>query len=227
VPVTGFTAVSSSRLWGAEATGTVTILNSPCGSLRLLAGFRYLDLDERLDDDTIIIAVSQFASFVPGTMVDSVENFHGRSQFYGGQIGGESEWLFGRFAMNLQAKVALGDSHERVVIGADQLQVFPDGRRVVVADSVLARATNINTTRSDAFAVVPEVGINLGYDVTHHIRAFAGYTFTYWSDVVRPGNQIDPVVNLNRTGGPARPLPELKHSDFWAQGVNFGVTVRY
>ena len=57
-----------------------------------------------------------------------------------------------------------------------------------------------------------------------------------WNDVVRPGNQIDRVVNPNIVptdqdfgvaGGPRRPAPLFNSSDFWAQGVNFGLHFRY
>jgi hypothetical protein len=42
---------------------------------------------------------------------------------------------------------------------------------------------------------VPEAGIDVGYQLTRHLRAKAGYTFIYWTDVVRPGDQIDPTTN--------------------------------
>ena len=80
--------------------------------------------------------------------------------------------------------------------------------------------------------VVPEVGINLGYQFTNHIRGFIGYNFLYWSNVVRPGNQIDQAVNPNLIppsipGGPSRPTFDFHGSDFWAQGINFGLDIRW
>jgi hypothetical protein len=54
--------------------------------------------------------------------------------------------------------------------------------------------------------------------------------------VVRPGDQIDRVVNptqlplsaaASQLIGPARPVPVLRDTDFWAQGINFGVEFRY
>jgi hypothetical protein len=63
--------------------------------------------------------------------------------------------------------------------------------------------------------VVPEVGVKVGYQVTPHLRAQVGYDFLYWSDVVRPGSQIDPLINTNlippaTPGGPGRP-PHRRH----------------
>ncbi|HET7719587.1 MAG TPA: BBP7 family outer membrane beta-barrel protein, partial [Acidimicrobiales bacterium] len=64
----------------------------------------------------------------------------------------------------------------------------------------------------------------------------AGYTVLYWSSVVRPGDQVDLLVNASQipsnllpTGlvGPARPAVLFRDTDFWAQGVNLSLEVRY
>ena len=84
--------------------------------------------------------------------------------------------------------------------------------------------------------MVPEVKVQVGYDVTNNIRVFAGYDFLYVSDVVRPGNQIDPRVNFSQQAapvgggalvGPALPAAQFNHTDFWAHGVNVGLQFRY
>lgn len=85
--------------------------------------------------------------------------------------------------------------------------------------------------------MVPEATLNLGANVTRNLTAFVGYNFLYANHVLRPGNQIDRQVNPDQvpgfggtTGvfaGPARPQPLLNDSDFWAQGINFGLLLRY
>ena len=86
------------------------------------------------------------------------------------------------------------------------------------------------------FAVVPELGINVGYQINPLWRVFVGYNFLYLSDVVRPGNQIDRVVNTTQLPsvlgpgmlvGPARPTFVMKGTDFWAQGLSVGLEFRY
>jgi hypothetical protein len=80
--------------------------------------------------------------------------------------------------------------------------------------------------------------LRLGYPLNHHARVFVGYDVLYWTEVARPGEQISHSVNLTQnavldpTGvgklvGPAQPAPFLKHSDFWAQGLNVGIEFRY
>ena len=38
---------------------------------------------------------------------------------------------------------------------------------------------------------MPEIGFTLGYDLTSRLKATVGYTLLYWSNVARPGDQID------------------------------------
>jgi hypothetical protein len=68
------------------------------------------------------------------------------------------------------------------------------------------------------------------------VRVFTGYNCMYWSRVVRPGNQIDTTVNLTQVPihpsfgplvGPAQPTVPLTQTDFWAQGIQFGLELRY
>ena len=84
------------------------------------------------------------------------------------------------------------------------------------------------------FGVVPEFGARVGYQVTPSIQAFVGYTFLYWNQVARAGNEVDLGVNPNllpfsgaAATGAARPLPVLNSSGFWAQGIDFGFQLRF
>ena len=75
--------------------------------------------------------------------------------------------------------------------------------------------------------------------MTEHIRLSMGYTFLYWSDVVRPGDQVDRVVDFTKVpsfqplpaGFPAapqnRPAVLFKENDFYAHGLNFSVLFKF
>jgi len=69
------------------------------------------------------------------------------------------------------------------------------------------------------FAVVPEVNLNVGYQFADWARAYVGYDFLYASDVAQPGEQINPAGLIF--------APVQPHTDFWAQGVNFGLEFRF
>ena len=81
--------------------------------------------------------------------------------------------------------------------------------------------------------MVPELGINLGFDLTRQLRLVGGYSLIYWSAVARTGDQID--LNLTPPQFPppqnatASRFPEFRFamSDYWAQGLNLGLDFRF
>jgi hypothetical protein len=86
--------------------------------------------------------------------------------------------------------------------------------------------------------VLPSVELRFAYQLRHWVRAVVGYDFLYLNEVLRPGNQIKHNVNLSQNAvldpngvgtlaGPAQPTPLLTRSDFWAQGVSFGLEFVY
>jgi len=98
---------------------------------------------------------------------------------------------------------------------------------------LFAQPTNIGEYTRNVFAVVPEGDLQLGYQVTSRWRATVGYTFFYMSDVARPGDQVDRTINPSflasppTLASPARPVFEFKGSDYWAQGLDFGLEFRF
>jgi hypothetical protein len=90
---------------------------------------------------------------------------------------------------------------------------------------------NIGRSAGNEFSVVPQIGVNVGYQVTPYCSVFAGYSCLYWTNVIRPGREIDTVVDINRipnfgtapASAAVRPTMLFNQSDFWAQGVNVGV----
>ena len=67
----------------------------------------------------------------------------------------------------------------------------------------LALPTNIGNRSRDQFTAVPEIGFNVGRQLNNHLRVYAGYTFLYWSSVVRPGDQSRITVSLPMVQVPA------------------------
>jgi large repetitive protein len=76
----------------------------------------------------------------------------------------------------------------------------------------LVLPSNIGTHQTSRFSVVPEVGVNLGYAITPGVRVSIGYTFMFWTQVVRPGDQIDLRVNTTQPGWCCRMLPCLRRA---------------
>ena len=226
---------SRSELFGAEVNGICNLCCCCTHRLDLLGGFRYLQLEEKLDiteDLTLAPTVPTFG----GSHISVRDHFETQNRFYGGQLGVRGEWWRGRAFVNVRGEVTLGETHESIDIRGVTTLTPPGGTTTTVPGGILALPSNSGHFTRDEFSVVPEVGINVGYQVTNHLRAYVGYTFLYWSDVVRPGDQIDRTINLTQvpsTGGsgvlvgPARPAVLFKTTDFWAQGINLGLEFRF
>jgi hypothetical protein len=160
------------------------------------------------------------------------DDFNTRNQFYGGQIGARLGWTRNRWSVDWLAKVALGDTHQVVNAQGNQLITTPAGATSFFNGGLLALNSNSGSFSRDRFAVVPETDLVLSYRVTNHMKLLLGYSFLYWSNVVRPGDQIDRVIDVTRIpnsgfqvtpAAQARPAVLFKGSDFWAQGISFGM----
>jgi hypothetical protein len=225
----GFTSTFRSSLWGAEANLRSCLLCCDNFFIDGLVGYRMLGLDEdlRLRESPTLSGVGISSQSNP-----IEDRFQTGNRFYGGQFGGIAEYRLGPWSFNVQAKLGLGVTQQTVKISGSTTTIDSLGNTAFAGGGLLALPTNIGNHSRSAFSVVPELGLNVGYQVTANIRAFVGYNFLYWSDVVRPGQQIDRVVNLNNlphgTGvGPARPAFAFNSSTFWAQGANCGVEIRW
>jgi hypothetical protein len=242
-----------SRLWGADVNLRKNWLCGCFHRVDLLAGFRYLDLEEslRIREDIQANINPQFLSDQDDPIVQRLASFNGsnlivldqfstRNRFYGGQLGTAAEWRRGRWVVDFRGKVALGVTHQTVDINGGTVITRPGGAQQTFAGGLLTAPSNIGHYSRDRFSVVPEVGLTLGYQLTDHMKILAGYNFLYWTNVARPGGQIDRNVNTNLIpslvqtagtrgggGGPPLPAPQLRDSDFWAHGVSFGLEFTY
>lgn len=225
----------STRLWGADTDLRGMLFRGASYQVNLLGGFRFLALHDSLgmrNDYTLLPQTNTD----PVVWATSVDHFYTSNQFYGGQMGADIMWSRGRFFIDVLGKVALGVSVEQAHINGWSAFNSSRGQSGVIGVGELALPSNVGRYGQNRFAVVPEAGINLGYALTRHIRLTFGYTFLYWSNVFRAGDQIDRGINPSQltalagqgsVHGPARPNFTLQSTDFWAQGINFGLQFRY
>jgi hypothetical protein len=224
-----------SRLWGAELNLRCNLCCGCWGRLDLIGGFRYLELDEGINITESLIALP--ASGLPaGTNIVVSDRFSTRNQFYGAQTGLDYEISRGRWSLDLRGKLALGETHQDVNIGGNQVIITPNGAVTTANGGLLALASNSGHFVRDRFAVMPELGVTLGYQLKDWCRLTLGYNFLYWSSVVRPGDQIDRVIDVSQipnsglntpSTGFARPTATVRDAGFWVQGISFGVEFRY
>ena len=202
---------------------------SGASSVRLLAGYRFTRLNESvlITENLISLDTANPGSFF------ITDNFRTQNEFHGGDLGISLEARRYRWWLEMTGRIAFGNNRQRVTIdGSTQTTV---GNNTTTAQGgILAQRTNIGTFERDDFTMIPELGANIGYQLTPRLSALVGYTFIYFPNVVRPGDIIDTTVNPNLFPpeevpftGPLRPEFDWRVSDFWAQGLNFGIDYRW
>ncbi|HZZ79565.1 MAG TPA: BBP7 family outer membrane beta-barrel protein [Gemmataceae bacterium] len=221
---------SSLSLWGAELNGLVCIARTPNLEFSVLAGFRYLELQETLS------IRSDSESLLDGTLTSFRDTFSTHNYFYGGQVGARLGWRRDRLSFDITGKLAVGGTHEVLNVQGNTAQ-FPGNSFVpnVYPGGFFAEPSNMGRTTGGQFAVVPSVELKFGYALTPFWKLYVGYDFLYWNQVVRPGSNVDTNLNLNQNpivgngtlAGPVSPAPLFNRTDFWAQGINVGLEFRY
>jgi hypothetical protein len=198
-----------------------------------LLGVRYLELWENLEVAEAV-TVDGTGGVLANHQLFTSDLFNARNRFYGAQIGLKGEWHRDRWFAAGSFKLALGVSNERVDVSGTTRVVPPAEAAFVVPGGLLALGTNSGRHQRDEFAVVPELVLNVGYHVTDHFRLFVGYTFIYWSDVLRAAEQVNLSINPallplgpGGAGVPAQPAFRFRETGFWAQGLNAGFEIKF
>lgn len=219
----------TSRLWGAGVALRKEICASCAGRISALVGYRFL----RTTDD-LTIATNQQGNnpFIGLFSVAATDQFATGNDFHGLDLGLTGETRYGAWTLEWLGKVAVGANHSAEQINGATTIAAGGGAPATFPGGLLALPSNMGSFSQTRFAVVPEVALKLGYQVTSQLRIHAGYDFLFWSNVVRPGNVIDTGINVSQIppGAPAgasRPLPHLEGSDFWAQGIDLGAVLSF
>lgn len=200
----------------------------------VVGGYRYLRFRESLTVRTNTTVTDPFGAYAIGTTFNAVDAFGATNDFHGGDIGLSMQFQRGDWTLDVLSKIAFGNMRQKVAIDGVTVITVPDQVPLVGAGSLLALPTNMGTSARNEFAMIPELNLNLSYQLTSRWSVAMGYSLLWITDVARTGNQIDTTVNptqLPANGGvllgPARPAPLLGQTSMWAQGVNLGVVFEY
>lgn len=220
----------SNKMQGAELN-VLGILPCVCGmNVTAIGGFRFWNFKEHLAFDTS----SPFV-IPPIDIFRTKDRFNVENNFYGGQLGLLLAGDYCDFFISVKGKLALGVMCSKVNINGHLktndfdaggvVQTFPGG--------YFALPTNIGRHARTKFAVIPELNLNLGYQVCDFLTFEVGYTCLYVNEVFFAGKQIDPDINPTQspafTGnvpavlvGKAAPRGNPKSESLWVQGFNVG-----
>ncbi|MFK8115305.1 MAG: BBP7 family outer membrane beta-barrel protein [Rubripirellula sp.] len=203
-----------------------------CSRTEAMFGWRHLDLTESVQITENLVSTD---TANPGSF-DILDRFDTRNQFDGVDVG----WMYRRtrgfWTFDSLLRLAVGNTRQTVTINGQTTINDPNNTPTVqtLPGGLLTQTSNIGTYKQDEFTVVPEFNANVGYQLTDHLRATLGYTFIYWSNVVRPGEHISRDLNPNLLPPPADPLVgaqrpgfEFDTTDYWVQGISFGGEYRW
>jgi len=192
----------------------------------VLAGYRFLRLDDRLDIVENLVSTSTES---PGGAFLVRDHFGTDNEFHGFDMGTSMSWCKGCWSLDMLSKLAIGSTRSRIDIAGSTI-ITENGQSETFTGGLLAQRTNIGHREFDEFAIVPELGVTVGYQLNPCWRVTLGYTFIYWSRVARAGDQIDRDLNTDllppeeeEVTTHLRPAFNLTYTDFWAQGLTAGL----
>jgi hypothetical protein len=254
-------AVAQNQMWGAEANGLLNVL-VPQGdqgmALQVLVGGKYFNLEEAL-------LVGQLTQLLPtqkapfggltvdgATQIGVTDRIATKNIFAGANVGLQTTCCMGsKWYAQAGASTAFGVVHQTVDYSGSSSALIPAGSvvttggptgigsgggAVTLPGGLFTGPNNIGSWTKDDFGWMGEANVRLGYHLTPHVTGFVGYDFLYLSNVVRPGDQIDPNANpgllptsatFGRIGTSLDPRVVFKQTDFFATGFTFGVTFVY
>jgi hypothetical protein len=239
----GISVISNTNLWGIDVNAYSCLVDLDALNIDLFVGYRYQELRESILIFNPLIALDSLVIPFNGTVAgvseaNRFDQFGTRNQFNGGQLGMRSALHYGRVALMLDVKLALGDTHQTVDIVGTSTSATADSafRGLPVTNGgVLAVRSNIGRHNKHEFGFIPEVGLNAGFQVLRSVRLFAGISWMYWDRVVRPGDQITNIIDTRQVPTSnffngqtvTQPPPPFFKSDFFAYGFNVGILIGF
>ena len=223
---------TSSDFLGAEAYFRIFGQRNRNFQFDVIGGYHFLRLDDGLTISDGIVSGPDNGLVPLGTVFQIDDVFDATNVFHGGQLGILGEYRRGSVSLNFLTKFSIGNMQQIVRIDGSTVIAEPGLPSVTSAGGLYTQPSNIDTHQRDKTAFVPEFGITLGYDLTCRLKATLGYSLIWWNDVALAGDQIDPVINLTQAQGgvlvgDARPEFTFNTTDYWVQGLNFGLVYQY
>lgn len=235
-------------------------------SFDALAGYKYLQFDEEfvMSSHTLLRGLTPVETFSTGpfgvpvsngitltptpvgvggvttrspSSLDIADRFVTTNKFNGGNLGFKAEARYGMFTFSTRAMVGIGQMHETLRIrGVTSFQNTDNGRSGFAYGGLYANASNIGTYTNDEFCIIPDLNATVGINLTKSLSMYVGYNVIYISKSIRPGNQLNPVIDastvpFSQTYGAAGSIPGVMkpmiQQEYWLQGASFGFAFKY
>jgi len=228
VVVGGIALETTSDLRSAGALVRQGWLCGPRGRIEWLAGYRYLQLQERWSAHEQLVVTEAGGDVALGTSFDILEGLSTWNEFHGGDLGLQWWTQVGGCTLEVVSKLAIGGMARTVEYGGDTLIETPNGSSVVAPGGLLIMPTNFGRHRTCRFSTVPELTVRLRRQISRQLVLTVGYSLVVVDHAVRSGDQLDLVVNPTQfnggpLSGPARPTVPMNDSTLWLHGLTVGL----
>ena len=194
--------------------------------LDFLAGYRNYRLEEDVSIQQSVLFTDPAGVIPLGTQIDVLDNFRTDNRFSGGEFGVDWEWTRGCWSISVVGKTAIGNMRQRACVDGFTSVWSPTGGLAQDNFGLMALESNSGSVERNRFTAIPEVGLDLFYQISANSRLRVGYTMIYMPNVIRPGGLMD--TNLDPNGFPPPtavvrfPERQWDEEDFWAQGLRVG-----
>src|SRR5262249_681911 len=154
--------LSKNDLIGADAWLRRNLRSDCCGSIDILGGYQFTRLDDTLQISSTQTSISTApGALPPGSVVNIFDSFRTQNEFHGGTLGLLARSYRGPVTLEALAKFGLGNMHQSVIIAGN---TTVNGNQS--QGGLLAQPTNIGTFERNRIAFVPELNVNVLYDIS-------------------------------------------------------------
>jgi hypothetical protein len=206
--------VTESEFMTADAFLRCLVARTGCSRLDFLFGYQF----GRLDESLVINAVT-----TPSTPLLAVTDaFATQNEFHGGHFGIQGQYLWGIFGLEMIARFGFGNMHQEAALEGNSNGQNPNSGLLV------QQPTNAGTYQRDVFSYMHDAGLRLVYYPTERVKLSLGYNMVFFSDVARPGDQIDTNIDgVPLASGAVHPAFSFNSTHFFAHGLNLGLECRF
>jgi hypothetical protein len=190
----------------------------------LLLGYRNYVLGDNLTihEDLVFVDTNNLIT----------DSFRTRNEFHGAEIGLNTQLRRGRWSLDFLTKMALGSTRQSTTIHGSTTFIQTGAALDFPGVGIYAGPTNSVTPTTNQFSVIPQLGLEMGYQLTCRARVYVGYNVIYWATVKRAGEQIDRNIDPSnwapiQEGALPFPAYQARQTSFWAQGLNVGAEFRF
>lgn len=230
------------NMWGIETNIFLNLGTSEVASLDVFGGYRYTNMTETLSISNSLRTITDVLNISFNTVNNNglpqgftstvLDVFQAQNQFNGGTIGLRPALYVGQFTTSVDLKLSMGSTHQSLKVNGASSLISPDGSVQTFPGGLLAVPSNSGLFTRDVFSIIPELNANVGFNITRNLKLFATYNLFYWSNIIRPGNQLTNRIDSRQvqtdptfdgTATPTTPAPSFLTSSFWAHGFSVGV----